>query len=134
MTEQQGNAGSASGTPDGTPAGSASGSSADPSPPPQSFEQRMDAFGRRIGEAGEQLGREAEAAAERWSKDPTVAGAADSAARAWGLILLAVGAWFFADITLGLEMPAIAWRDVWPLGLILVGLVVVVRGFARRRA
>ena len=94
----------------------------------------MDDFGKRAGAAGEKLGREAEAAAQRWSKDPAITGAADTATRVWGLIVLAVGLWFFADFTLGLDMPRVAWRDIWPLGLIVVGLVVLARGLASRRA
>jgi hypothetical protein len=104
-----------------------------PDEPPRTFEQRMEDLGRRAGAAGEKLGHEAEAAAQRWSKDPTVVAAGDTAARVWGLLVLAVGIWFFADITLGVEMPAIAWRDVWPVALIVLGLAVLVRGMASRR-
>ena len=106
-----------------------------PPPPvePRTFEQRVDDFGKRAGEAGEKLGREAEAAAERWKKDPAIAGAADTATRVWGLLVLAVGLWFFADVTLGYDMPSIAWRDLWPLALIAIGLLVLVRGMTRRR-
>jgi hypothetical protein len=106
-----------------------------PTPPaePRTFEQRMEDLGRRAGVAGEKLGHEAEAAAQRWSKDPMVAAAGDTAARVWGLLVLAVGVWFFADITLGMDMPAIAWRDVWPVALIVLGLAVLVRGVASRR-
>jgi hypothetical protein len=103
-------------------------------PRSQTFEQRMEDFGHRAEAAGERLGHEAEAAAERWRKDPAVAAAGDTAARVWGLVVLGAGLWFFADITLGMEMPAVAWRDVWPLALIVVGLAVVLRGVARRRA
>lgn len=102
-------------------------------PPNPSFEQRMDDFGHRAEVAGERLGRDAEAAAERWKRDPAVAVAGDTAARVWGLVVLGVGLWFFADITLGMAMPAVAWRDVWPLALIVLGLAVVLRGVARRR-
>jgi hypothetical protein len=102
--------------------------------PPRTFEQRVDDFGKRAGEAGEKLGKEAEAAAERWKKDPAIAGAADTAARVWGLLVLAVGLWFFADITLGLDVPDVAWRDIWPLGLIVLGLAVLIRGMSSRRA
>lgn len=114
----------------------------DPGPPttttpppaqPRTFEQRMEDFGHRAEAAGEKLGHEAEAAAKRWSTDPALVGAADTATRVWGLLVLAVGAWFFADITLGLDMPAIAWRDVWPVALIVLGLAVLVRGMASRR-
>ena len=113
-----------------------------PSPPPpetpppaapRTFEERMEDFGRRAGAAGEKLGKEAEEAAQRWSKDPAVAAAGDTAARVWGLLVLAVGLWFFADITLGMDMPAVAWRDVWPVALIVLGLAVLLRGMASRR-
>ncbi len=100
----------------------------------RTFEQRVDDFGRRAGTAGEKLGRDTEAAAQRWSRDPSVAGAADTAARVWGLLVLAVGLWFFADVTLGLDMPAIAWRELWPVALIVLGIAVLVRGMASRRA
>ena len=87
----------------------------------------MEDFGP--AEAGEKLGQ----APKRWSKDPSVAAAGDTAARVWGLLVLAVGLWFFADITLGMDMPAVAWRDVWPVALIVIGLAVLVRGMASRR-
>jgi hypothetical protein len=48
--------------------------------------------------------------------------------------VLAIGLWFLADVTLGYDMPSIAWRDLWPVLLIGVGLVVVIRGMTRRRA
>src|SRR5512134_1709235 len=59
----------------------------EPAPRP-TFEQRVDAFGREVGAAGERIGREAEAVGERLSKDPGVQRAADTAARIWGLIVL----------------------------------------------
>jgi hypothetical protein len=99
----------------------------------RTFEERMQGFGREASAAGERLGREAQAAGERWSRDPSVVDAADTAARVWGLLVLGVGLWFFADVTLGLDMPAVAWRDVWPVALIVIGLAVVLRGMARRR-
>jgi hypothetical protein len=102
-------------------------------PRPPTFEQRIEGFGREAQAAGERLGRQAEAASQRWSKDPAAVGAADTAGRVFGLIVLGVGLWFFADITLGLDMPAVAWRDVWPVALIMIGLAVVFRGMARRR-
>lgn len=109
------------------------GPSPEPAPRP-SFEQRVDAFGREVGAAGERIGREAEAVGERLSKDPAVQRAADTAARIWGLIVLAIGVWFLADVTIGVDMPAVPWADLWPLGLILIGLFVVVRGMTSRRA
>jgi hypothetical protein len=104
-----------------------------PAPKP-SFEERVNRFGEEVGEAGERIGRDAEAWGKRISKDPGYRRAADTAARVWGLIILAVGAWFFADVTLGYDMPRIPWGDVWPIGLIAIGLVVILRGTRRRAA
>lgn len=101
-------------------------------PPPPTFEERMERFGREAGEAGERWGKRAEAAGERWSKDPAVVRVADTGAIIWGLILLAVGLWFFADVTLGVDMPSVAWSDIWPIGIIAVGVLVLFRGMARR--
>ena len=39
----------------------------------------------------------------------------------FGLILVAVGLWFFADQTLGLEMPRLRISELWPVVLILIG-------------
>jgi hypothetical protein len=109
--------------------------SPEPSPAPTpTFEQRMEGFGRDVGAAGERLGREAEAAGQRLASDPGVRAAADTAARVWGLIVLAFGLWFLADYTFGMDMPAVPWGDVWPLGLILLGALIVVRGMGRRSA
>ena len=128
MTEQTPEP-AADATPDSTP-----GSTVPPvRERPPTFEQRIDRFGREAGEAGERIGRRAEEAANRWSRDRGVAHAADTAGRIWGVILLAVGLWFFADITLGYDMPSIAWRDLWPIALIGIGLLVLARGMTRRR-
>lgn len=90
---------------------------------PASFEERVEAFGR-----------EAEGVGKRLAANPAVVDAADTAARTWGLLVLAVGLWFFAEFTLGMDMPAIPWRDIWPLGLILIGVAVLVRGLRRGNA
>ena len=108
---------------------------ATPNPAPKStFEERMEGFGRDVGAAGERFGKQAEAAGKRLAADPAVAGAALTVTRTWGLLILAVGLWFFTDVTLGLDMPNVPWSDLWPLALILLGVVIVVRGMARRRA
>jgi Domain of unknown function (DUF5668) len=91
--------------------------------PRSTFEERMNRFGKQ-----------AEAAGERWSRGPGVVRAADTASRLWGAVVLAIGLWFFADVTLGYDMPSIAWRDLWPVVLIALGLIVVIRGMTRRRA
>src|SRR6185437_1026916 len=73
------------------PDATTSGSTTPPEPDrPSTFEERSERFGKR-----------AEEAANRWSKEPGVVYAADTAGRIWGLILLAVGLWFFSDVTLG---------------------------------
>jgi len=100
-----------------------------PDPPRPSFEERAEAFGQRA----ESLGHEAEAAAMRLGSNPVVRQTADVAGRVWGLVLIAFGLWFFADVTLGMNMPAVAWRDLWPLLLIVVGAIIVMRGMTRRR-
>ncbi|HYH93995.1 MAG TPA: DUF5668 domain-containing protein [Candidatus Saccharimonadales bacterium] len=38
-----------------------------------------------------------------------------------GLVLLGIGAWFFVDQTLGIELPPIRWSQLWPLLLIGIG-------------
>lgn len=98
------------------------------------FEERMERFGQEAEEAGKQLGREAEDYGKRLASNPAVRDAADTAGRVWGLLLIAVGAWFLAEYTLGYDLPGIAWRDIWPIGLIAIGLVVVLRGLTRRSA
>src|SRR5918994_421930 len=107
-----------------------------PAEPPRSptFEERMERFGQEAEEAGKRIGREAEDYGKRLAANPGVAQAADTAARVWGLLLVAVGAWFFAEFTLGIDLPAIPWRDVWPVGLIVIGLAVILRGLTRRSA
>lgn len=109
-----------------TPEAEAAAAAPEPEPapaPPPTFEERMERFDEEARQAG-----------ERWSKEPGVLRATDTAGRIWGLIVLAIGLWFFADVTLGYDMPSIAWRDLWPIVLIGIGLLVVVRGMTRRRA
>lgn len=106
----------------------------EPPPRPLTFEERFERFGREAERAGERLGREAEDAGKRLAANPAVAQAADTAARVWGLLLIAVGAWFLAEFTLGIDLPAIPWRDLWPIGLIVIGLAVILRGLTRRNA
>jgi hypothetical protein len=34
---------------------------------------------------------------------------------------MAIGIWFFAEQTLGLELPTLQWSQLWPLVLIAIG-------------
>jgi hypothetical protein len=49
-----------------------------------------------------------------------------------GLALIAVGLYYFLDRTLGLDMPAIQWSSLWPVILIVVGGLILLRSFERR--
>lgn len=51
---------------------------------------------------------------------------------AWGVILILVGAWFFVERTLRIDLPTIPWDDLWPVFLIGLGVWVVLRGASRR--
>lgn len=75
-----------------------------------------------------------------WTPAPPPASPAWKPARAddgrgpsliFGVILLAVGLWFFADHTLGLDLPTLRWSQLWPLILIVIGVWVLFG--ARRR-
>ena len=56
----------------------------------------------------------------------------DGGAIVWGLIILAIGLWFFLDQTLGIRLPRIDWRYLWPVILILIGAILVYQGIRRR--
>jgi hypothetical protein len=96
------------------------------------FADRMKAFGQEASTRGQQLGREAQAAGDRWSKDRGLVRVASTASRIWGLILVLIGLWFFAEFTLGYSLPAVPWGELWPVALIVLGLLVIARGMARR--
>jgi hypothetical protein len=49
----------------------------------------------------------------------------------FGIVLVAVGLWFFAGVTLGLEMPDLHWRDLWPLIIIAIGGWIVLSSMRR---
>ena len=123
-------------------------SSTPPPPPPrdtadelhdrmQTFGREAQAAGERLGRqaqvAGERFGREAQAAGERIAADPNVVSAGIWFGRLWGLVLVAIGLWFFAQITLGMDLPSFDWDVAWPVFLIVVGGTVLVSGLARRR-
>ena len=92
----------------------------------------LESGARAFDERAQALGREAEAAVARLGANPAVRETADLAGRLWGLVLLGFGIWFLMDVTLRMDLPRIAWDQMWPLVLIVVGALVVVRGMARR--
>jgi hypothetical protein len=44
-----------------------------------------------------------------------------------GLVILGVGAWYFADRTLGLELPRLDADQLWPIAIIALGAWLIVR-------
>jgi uncharacterized integral membrane protein len=50
-----------------------------------------------------------------------------------GLVLLAIGLYYFVDRTLGIALPAVRWGSLWPLILIVIGAVIVLRAIGDRR-
>jgi len=50
-----------------------------------------------------------------------------------GLIILAVGLYYFIDRTLGIDLPAVSWGNLWPVILIAIGGVILVRAWDRGR-
>lgn len=51
----------------------------------------------------------------------------------FGAILVALGLWFFADQTLGLDMPRIRWSELWPILIIGLGAWIVLGSLRRDR-
>lgn len=49
-----------------------------------------------------------------------------------GLIFIGIGAYYFLDRTLGIAMPRIHWSSLWPVGLIVIGVLILVRSIQRR--
>lgn len=49
-----------------------------------------------------------------------------------GLVLIGLGVWFFLDRTLGYDLPRIQWSSVWPIILIVVGGLILLRSIQRR--
>ena len=49
-----------------------------------------------------------------------------------GLIILAAGVYFLFDRTLGVPMPPIQWSSLWPIILIVIGGIVLIRSIQRR--
>jgi hypothetical protein len=49
------------------------------------------------------------------------------------VIVLLIGAWFFATRTLGLDLPDIEWGQLWPLLLVGIGAWIVLNSVRRAR-
>jgi len=49
----------------------------------------------------------------------------------FGLVILGLGLWFFAEHTLGYQLPRIRWSQLWPVFLIVLGLWVVLGSMRR---
>ena len=49
-----------------------------------------------------------------------------------GLILIAIGLYFFVDRTLGIALPRISWGSLWPIVLIVIGGLILGRSLDRR--
>jgi lipopolysaccharide export LptBFGC system permease protein LptF len=54
------------------------------------------------------------------------------AAVVFGLALIAIGVWFFLDRTIGVDLPRIQWGTIWPVILIALGGLILLRSFRRR--
>jgi hypothetical protein len=50
-----------------------------------------------------------------------------------GGIVLLVGLYYFVDRTLGIDLPAISWGDLWPVILIVIGGLILARAWDRGR-
>ena len=66
---------------------------------------------------------------ERTRRDERDAGR--TASVLFGMVVLGLGLWFFAEHTLGYELPRISWSQLWPVTLIVIGLWVVLGSMRR---
>ena len=49
-----------------------------------------------------------------------------------GLVLVAIGLYYLLDVTLGIDLPTIRWGTVWPIILIAIGGLIILRASTRR--
>lgn len=114
--------------PDGSPAtppadGAATTPEADPAPPLQAKPDRPADSGWR--EPAWFPPRDHRASRDR-DRRPGIA------ALIVGLALIAIGGYYFLDRTLGIAMPRIQWSSLWPVVLIVIGVIVLIRSLQRR--
>lgn len=50
----------------------------------------------------------------------------------FGAVFLAIGLWYFADRTLGLDLPRLDWNELWPVALIALGAWIIAGPYLRR--
>ena len=67
-----------------------------------------------------------------WFPPQDTDGRPSLAALVAGLALVIIGLYFFLDRTLGVALPRIQWSTVWPVILIAIGAIVLVRSVSRR--
>ncbi len=94
---------------------------------------RMRSFGRDAQVAGDRFGREAQVAGERLAHDPDVIAVGTMLGRLWGVVLIVVGLWLLAEVSLGLDLPGIDWGLAWPVVLMALGGLVILSAALRRR-
>ncbi len=66
------------------------------------------------------------------SWQPKAADQGRTASVLFGFVILAIGLWFFADHTLGLQLPRIRWNQLWPIVLIVIGAWIALGSMRRR--
>jgi uncharacterized membrane protein len=49
-----------------------------------------------------------------------------------GLVILAIGVYYLLDRTLGIAMPPIHWGSLWPIFLVILGGLILLRSIERR--
>jgi uncharacterized integral membrane protein len=101
-----------------TNAGSGSSLRVDPNPDPRSNEWREPPW----FPPGDKADR---ARAKARDRGPS------TAAVVVGLILIAIGLYFFIDRTLGVDLPDLRWNAIWPVILIVLGAIVLLRSVRR---
>ena len=51
----------------------------------------------------------------------------------FGLVVIAIGLWLFAERTLDIDLPEIDWGALWPLAIIGLGAWILIGAADRRR-
>jgi hypothetical protein len=52
----------------------------------------------------------------------------------FGVILIVLGLWFFAERTLGIALPHVDWGSLWPVVLIGLGIWMLIGAASRTRS